>query len=250
MNRSKKIAITALSTMLLAVTFIGGSLAYFTDAKETDNTITMGHVDIELNEPRFQFHTNGALEMKGLIPTQRVVKDPTITVSDSSERCYLRVKITVDGFEGVQTTMDDGSIKSEDDYIKEVESLLMVRKHSLSDKSADDKTIWDDNELVTMQEFGWVKAADGYYYYCGDSADSRDVLIKAVCESGNVVPVFSQFTVPMTWKNDLADVEFDISIQAEAIQADSFTPITDNGFITAWKYSDGTDVQPEKYPIQ
>ena len=48
--------------------------------------------------------------------------------------------------------------------------------------------------------------------------------------------------------NEVADTSFTISIKAEAIQADHFTPTTnDADQITGWNYSDGTAVTAENY---
>lgn len=46
----KKIITTALVLALLAVAFVGGTLAYFTDNKTETNTFTVGSVEIELYE--------------------------------------------------------------------------------------------------------------------------------------------------------------------------------------------------------
>ena len=46
----KKILVLALSIAMVAILAVGGSLAYFTDSKNVDNTFTVGNVKIELIE--------------------------------------------------------------------------------------------------------------------------------------------------------------------------------------------------------
>ena len=46
----KKILVLALSIAMVAILAVGGSLAYFTDTKNADNTFTVGNVKIELIE--------------------------------------------------------------------------------------------------------------------------------------------------------------------------------------------------------
>ncbi len=46
----KKILVLALSLAMVAILAVGGSLAYFTDTKNADNTFTVGNVKIELIE--------------------------------------------------------------------------------------------------------------------------------------------------------------------------------------------------------
>ena len=46
----KKILVLALSLAMVAILAVGGSLAYFTDSKNVDNTFTVGNVKIELIE--------------------------------------------------------------------------------------------------------------------------------------------------------------------------------------------------------
>ena len=53
MNTKKKIFSIALATSLAAVAVVGSSLAYFTDKEEKTNTLTIGNVDIELTEPKW-----------------------------------------------------------------------------------------------------------------------------------------------------------------------------------------------------
>lgn len=95
MNK-KRLAVAGLSVGLVAVAGIGATLAYFTDQDVATNVVEMGHVDIELEEPVFgRTHVNNTIT--NVLPNQNIKKDPTITVGEGSEDCYLRVQITTSG---------------------------------------------------------------------------------------------------------------------------------------------------------
>jgi len=51
--KKKSILMAAIAVMLVAVLVVGGTLAYFTDAKSATNTFTMGNVKIELLESQY-----------------------------------------------------------------------------------------------------------------------------------------------------------------------------------------------------
>ena len=80
---------------------------------------------------------------------------------------------------------------------------------------------------------GWVKSNDGYFYY-------QYVVGKANFDQKIIF--FNKVTIPAEWGNEMAEQKFRIDVQAEAIQADNFTPETDNGVINGWN-----DVTPETY---
>lgn len=90
----KKIVSVCLVVCLLATAIIGTTLAYFTDStqKET-NTFTMGKVDIELDEPQWDAGMAADEEYNKLVPSTTITKDPTVTVVEGSEDCYVFVKV-------------------------------------------------------------------------------------------------------------------------------------------------------------
>ena len=199
MKKRKVISLVAAVTVVAALG-IGATLAYFTDQAEQTNVVTMGHVDIDLEEPRFS-EENEDNTITHVVPKQEITKDPTIVVAADSESAYLRVKLI---FEGL----------TEDQIAELLPGIGM---------DADD----------------WVLSADGYYYY-------QNRITKTGEEQR--VPVFTTVHIPETWGNEVADTSFTISIKAEAIQADHFTPTTnDADQITGWNYSDGTAVTAENY---
>lgn len=88
----KKIVALALVICMLAIAIVGGTLAYFTDTKTVENTFTMGKVEIDLAEPNYNGDADGKLHV---YPGQTYAKDPTITVKDDSENCWLAATVTI-----------------------------------------------------------------------------------------------------------------------------------------------------------
>lgn len=125
---NKKKLITMLSAVaLVGVIGVGSTLAYFTDNDAANNVVTMGHVDIELEEPQFaEANENNTIE--NVVPNQTITKDPTITVVAGSESCYLRAKVEI------------------------------------SDKLTADQAA-ELLENINIDDEKWVLSTDGYYYY-------------------------------------------------------------------------------------
>lgn len=140
----KKLAMLTLSLVLIATVGVGATLAYFTDSDAATNTITMGHVDIDLDEPNYDPDDPNTPEDEGedntitdIIPGEVITKDPTITVAQGSADAYLRASITLG------------------DNLNETQKAELLAGIEIND--------------------GWVLAEDGYYYYqskvtAGDSA--------------------------------------------------------------------------------
>jgi predicted ribosomally synthesized peptide with SipW-like signal peptide len=88
----KKTLITILATVLVCCCVAGGTLAWLMD--KTDpvvNTFTVGNVDITLTETVDTDNDNAA-SFK-MVPGSKIDKDPKVTVSAGSERCWVFVKI-------------------------------------------------------------------------------------------------------------------------------------------------------------
>lgn len=92
----KKTVALVLAMALVFALAVGGTIAYLTDKTQTiENTFTVGNVNIELKET---FNTDADKDGKldswtaQLIPGKSYVKDPTVSVKEGSEDCYLFVK--------------------------------------------------------------------------------------------------------------------------------------------------------------
>ena len=123
----KKIVTICLVAALAATALIGGSLAYFTDTEEKDNTFTVGNVDIQLTEPNWV--SSGSIDAPEVYPGEPLAKDPTVT-NNGANPCFVRIQVT-----GLDCLDNAGMITYRTDYV--------------------------DNKLGD----NWVKGTDGYYYY-------------------------------------------------------------------------------------
>lgn len=127
--KNKKLIAMAIAGIVCVAGIAGGTLAYFTDNKTVENTITMGDVSIDLEEPKYDIDNPGG-EIKDVTPNQTIEKDPTITVHGDSKPAYIRAKIVISG---------DNGFELPDGYAAELESNLNIQN-------------------------GWVKSGDYYYY--------------------------------------------------------------------------------------
>ena len=118
----KKIVSLALAVCLLAIAAVG-TLAYFTDKDSAKNVITMGNVDITLDEAKVQQGNNGEYTVPdatdrvqentytNVYPGQALPKDPTVT-NKGSMGAYVRVKVAfpVKGDNAQKSFSDVGSL--------------------------------------------------------------------------------------------------------------------------------------------
>nr|WP_317283094.1 SipW-dependent-type signal peptide-containing protein [uncultured Sellimonas sp.] len=206
--KNRKKATLVCSAALVGVIGIGATLAYFTDSDEATNVVTMGHVDISLNEGYDESEGKGADEIIGgegmvfdnIMPGDTLSKIPKIVVEPDSQDAYVRMKMDIE-------TDADSDITEAD--INELESRL-------------------SNQIT--EGTGW--AYDGEYYYYNKSLSA-----------GEEAEFFRTVTIPETWKNNTTDDTFRIKLQAEAIQAENITPEwTENGNIMGWP-----EAEIEKY---
>lgn len=86
------------AVVLLALIGTGASLAYFTDRAETTNIITMGHVDIVIEEPHYEGRDNDN-RVEDIVPGESITKDPTITLQEGSADAYVRAVLKMEGLD-------------------------------------------------------------------------------------------------------------------------------------------------------
>lgn len=126
MNK-KKLLTMVLALVLIGAVGVGATLAYFTDNDSATNVVTMGHVNIELTEEEWTYGETG---ITGVTPGQEIAKDPTISLVGDSLDAFVRIKLEVTGFDGVENA---------DTYKAEVLEDLVLGE-------------------------GWTKVGDYYYY--------------------------------------------------------------------------------------
>lgn len=98
----------------LAVTAVGGTLAYFTDADQAENVITVGNVSINLTEPNWE--GSGSQDAPDVYPGEALAKDPTVT-NDGANPCFVRVSVT--GWDSlINAGLSQNNITYKTDYVE------------------------------------------------------------------------------------------------------------------------------------
>lgn len=97
----KKLVMLVTSLIVIGTMLIGGTLAYFTDQDTAENVITLGKVDGELEEPKWD-EANPDGEIKNIVPGDKIVKDPILTVAQDSQKAYVRFKVAYEGLTAEQ----------------------------------------------------------------------------------------------------------------------------------------------------
>lgn len=102
----KKIVAMVTSLVLVAALAVGGTLAWLTDqTEEITNTFTVGNITATLTET-FNAKSSADVEKNDvwvgkIVPGDTQVKDPTITIEEGSEACfvyaYIENTVAVDG---------------------------------------------------------------------------------------------------------------------------------------------------------
>jgi predicted ribosomally synthesized peptide with SipW-like signal peptide len=202
----KKILILTLCIALLAVAAVGGTLAYFTDTEEVTNTFTVGNVKIELLESqllRAEGITDAAIAAdaegyaaylaqagKNILPGISVKKAPYIR-NTGSNNAYVRLRMLIP--------------------VELVDIVTCVyTSEAVADGSVTEPVKLDN---VTIDGVEYAQFAVVYNE-------------KLAPEAMTYWPVFSQVKLNEDVTSEdvagLTDATFNIILQADAIQADTF----------------------------
>lgn len=88
MKTARKVLLVVLCAALLVGASVAGTLAYLSKTTEKiTNTFTIGNIDLTLTE------TKPDGKSAKLIPGTTIDKDPKVTVTANSEKCYVFVKV-------------------------------------------------------------------------------------------------------------------------------------------------------------
>lgn len=111
MKKTRKVLLAVLCAALLVGASVAGTLAYMQSSATVTNTFTTGNVDITMDETKVDLYGEAVAEAAPvtensykLIPGHEYIKDPTIHVTNTSEDCWLVVKIQNDLGEDVTFT--------------------------------------------------------------------------------------------------------------------------------------------------
>ncbi len=204
----KKIIIISCALLFFVLT-LSGTLAFLTDSDETGNTITIGNVEITLDEtavdeygvpiPNAERRTNNVYNV---IAGNEYTKDPTVTLDAGSENSYTRMTVTLSHYTELKEVF--GETFKPEDYVLGHDNTKWVLNNSK-----------ENNDNTITYEYRYYKVVNGY-----EEQTAKDNILE---------PLFEKIKVPETMtKEDLLKLEdFNIKIVAHAIQSDGFENATE-----------------------
>lgn len=235
-TRTKALLLTLCAVLLVAAT-VFTTVAYLKSTDEVVNTFTVGKVKITLDEANVTSDgtpVEGADRVKSngyhLLPGHTYTKDPTVTVKKGSDKSYIRMKVT---FNQANALLSKNILIDAGDYTEdEAAELKNARKiapisvflggyseaWSLTPDDLD--MMYGLEEYLTNDKYFVYNAeADTltyYFYYTGT--------VTALDEDVKLPALFKEITVPEEVDGEelAALKDFEITVVAEAIQADGF----------------------------
>ena len=208
MKTKMKALTLVLCAMLLVVASVMGTLAYLKATTDVvKNTFTVGNVKIDLDEAKvteYGIEVQGAGRVKEntykLLPGHTYVKDPTVTVEEKSEQCFVRMQVTVKNVDVLK--------KAFPQFVDETTGVFMLQYLV----EGWDNSVWEYKSYNNgVYEFWYTKIVD--------ARNAEQVL----------EPLFTHVVIPGTIDNDTLatlDAHF-IDIVAHAMQADGFNTPAD-----------------------
>ena len=215
MKNNHKALLVSLCALLLVVTSVFGTFAYFVDTEFATNTFTVGKVDIELDETDTDSVPGG--NRYHLLPGHSYTKDPTVTVVEKSENAYVRMIVTVTKVAELKAALGDAYKPTDLNEDGEADVALEML---LKDK--DGNTTWNYNywHFVEYKENGSDATYEFRYY---NYITKVDYVVKS--DSATKLPaLFTTIKVPGELDNaDIAHLaNVTIVVEAHAIQAAGF----------------------------
>ena len=204
--KARKILAMVAALALTAALAIGGTLAYLTSQDTVQNTFTVGKVSINLDEAKVKADGTYATDENNrteegnkdykLMPGRTYIKDPTVTVLDKSEPSYVRMIVKVTVGDQFDTQFPNG-MKLED--------------------------------IVGGQSSDWTLADKGRSGNVFTYEYRHNGVVSGLNGDNKLPPLFTSLTVPGTLSNDQLNAldNLDITITAQAIQADGFVDTKD-----------------------
>ena len=243
----KKILALCLVVVLAVTAITGVTLAYFTDTDKATNTFTVGNVDIELDEPNWNPN-----DTHNIMPGASFGKDPTITVEQGSEDCYVFLDVTLNKYKSLfpiiaMNAVADGDMtRAEfDACIKEGKfSTLTCLNYYRNGDMAKLRTILD-KWFIGITHGDWA-IKDFYYDVARDDVEGTGNWLTLrlayigegdpILSAGDSVQFMSAFTMPASVTEDMIDNgltknafyeggEFIIDFTAYAIQAQELADV-------------------------
>ena len=214
MKKLTKTLLLVLCAILLVAGSVLGTVAFLTDSKTVTNTFTVGNVQIKLDEANLNKET-GATESgrteKGnenvlLIPGRTIGKDPTVTVLQNSEKCYVRMKVQVANLNDLKAALTDAKYYGAD-------GVFLLQNLCVD---ANGNNTWDAD---CWKFAGFDSATDTYEFRY------KEAVAKNTEGNTPLDALFTAVTVPgadITSDNIAKLAGVRIIVTAEAIQAEGF----------------------------
>ena len=212
----KKIFAIALCVAMLAIVVVSGTMAYFTDNDSKTNIFTMGKVEIELEEPDYE-PVDGKLKV---FPGQSYAKNPTITVEEGSEDCYLVATVTISQRGNLHKLYENDTTGIKQDW-----GLSLAGKGGVvSGGVASYDVVRAGAEENGM--FGNLLENDVFVTY----DEVNDTIIYTfyfmeVQKVGDVNVLFETVNIPANIQNDTFEGDLNVSVSAYAIQTVGFNDV-------------------------
>lgn len=204
----KRSLILILSIVLALSASTLGTLAYLSDEDSVVNTLTVGNVEITVDEAAVD--ANGELisgaerrdnNTYHLIPGMTYTKDPTLTVAKGSSEAYVRMLVTLDKYSEIKAIASLGGEEfALEDLVRGIEST----------------TIWKCEANPVVDEMTNTITFEYRYYETVDASDAEsDMPLEAL---------FTSFAIPSEVTNDeLQSIDgMKITVRGHAIQAAGF----------------------------
>ncbi len=143
----KAFAVILAAALILGGT-IGGTMAWLIDdTTPVKNTFTGSDIEIGLTETKENFK---------MVPGHTIDKDPTVTVAEGSEDCYVFVKIeksdNYDTYLAPYVIADDWSKLEDGVYYRKVMTTDTSREFSLLASGTYENFTWEDNQVLVKPE--------------------------------------------------------------------------------------------------
>ena len=240
---NRKVLAGVLGTCILATAAIGGTYAFLTDKDSAVNTFTIGHVNIDFEEPDWNPNSPDDPDNPGdgdgqyVVPGSSTDKTPTITSVDETGNMpsYLRVKMElVDGETGERIT-----------DVERIEKIMNCIRYD-ADGMGLSQTIGVQGAKFTQDEIDkfptvnpmfvedktYTAETPGLYYYNYVGPDftvDTPNGVDDIFTPGTTVELFSNLVIPAEYVNEDMDImgAYNIVLQPQAIQADGFSNATE-----------------------
>ena len=203
MKKSMKIVLGVVAIMLVIAVSVAGTVAYLTSkTAAVRNTFTLGNVTITLDEHEIKdayaaeltTNTVQTNEYK-LLPGHTYLKDPTVHVDDSSEDCWLFVKVT-NGIAAIEVAAADG-----DTIAEQMAELGWTLVAGTTDVYAYNEKVSAGADVVVFNSFTIAGNADiSNYATASNDAAVINIIAYAVQADGFATSAAAWAAAPASWE--------------------------------------------------